>query len=126
MGMREWCLHWWTISYENLKTLCGPELEAVEACVTDDEWYRLAAEDLVPDDKPFMAAAEALQRRFSEATGGLELAFLTYDAGMDGTRGREVEPYCDIIFGVSGVTTLTPAGQAHQHLLRESTWTDAG
>ena len=126
MSFHEWVNNWWTISYENLKTLCGPELEAVEELVSDDEWRRLAVDDLEPGDKPFMAAVDRLESAFREATGGLELIFLPYNADMDGTCGRDVSPYCEIIFGVNGVTALTPAGVANEHLLRESSWTDAG
>jgi len=126
MGMREWCNHWWTISSENLRSICGPELAAAERHVFDDEWYRYAGEDMTPDDKPFMDAVAALEKRFHEVTGGLELVLLQYDEEMDGTRGAEVDPYEGVIFGVTGVTSFTPAGSRTKHLLRESTWSDAG
>lgn len=126
MGMREWCHHWWTISHENLKSICGAELDAVERCkdFDEDSWYRIASDDC--DSSELTQAVRILHEKFRAVTGGLELVLLTYDADMDGTRGAEVDPYDGIIFGVGEVVALTPAGVANQHLLRESTWSDAG
>jgi hypothetical protein len=133
MGMTEWTLHWWTISYANLRSICGPEVEAVESHPDfegDEEpsgWYRIASDDLHPECSPsFPEVILRLQDRFREVTGGLDLTFLQYDREMDGTRGRDVEPHEDVVFGVTGVVALTPAGVANQHLIQESSWTDAG
>lgn len=127
MGMTEWALHWWTISYDNLVSLCEVDVRWVEShpeFEPDSTWYRIASDDI--ESHSLVAAVGMLQAAFKRATNGLELEFLTYDEDMDGTRGRRVEPWEGCIFGVRGVTQLTPAGAAMEHLLCESTWTDCG
>lgn len=127
MGMRMYCCECWTINYDALKELCGPEVAAVEAAVTERDdycgWYRLAADDA---DDALAFAGAALQKRFREATGGLSLEFLTYDPDMDGTYGREVDEWEGVIFQVNGVMEFTLAGLAMRDRLRHSTWIEAG
>jgi hypothetical protein len=128
MGYSVWCCRWWTITYDQLKELCEPEMAAVERHIfLGDEWLRLAAEDLTPDDKPFISAVAALEKRFTEATGGLTLVFLPYDADMDdcraAARDREWE---GILFGVDGVEDFTPAGSRFKDMLVDTKWIEAG
>lgn len=133
MGFRQWCIAHWTISYENLKYLCGPEVEAIESDEAFDRpdsfgdtvgWYGLASDE--PVDAGLQSKLAQLQAKFMSVTGGLELMLVQYDEDMDGTRGQDVEPHEGVVFCVNNVVALTPAGAANVNLLSESSWIDAG
>ena len=126
MGMNVWCCRWWTITYDKLKELCEPEVAEVERHIWGDEWQRLAGEDLTPDDKPFIRAVAALEKRFTAATGGLELVFLLYDEEMDQCGGAGEREHERILFGVEGVEDFTPAGGRFKDVLVDTQWTEAG
>jgi hypothetical protein len=127
MGTRAWTMHWWTISYDNLVSLCDEAVRRVEShadFMPDETWYRIASDDC--ESRGLMAEVRRLQHAFASATNGLELEFLAYDEDMDITRGRLVDPWEGCIFGVRGVTDFTPAGKALEPLLVESGWVDGG
>lgn len=130
MGYTVWCSSHWTISYENLHSLCPMELTGVCHLAEDKGdgygWVRIAQDDFSTADEPLRKAFVALQDRFTEVTGGLSLLCVQYDDDMDATRGRDVEPYGMVVFVVQGVVAMTPAGAANEHLLRESSWINAG
>jgi hypothetical protein len=127
MGMNVWCCRWWTITYDQLKELCEPEVAEVEKHSYGDEWKRLAVEDLTHDDTSFIRAVAALEQKFTAATGGLELVFLPYEADMDqcdaAARDREYE---GILLGVDGVEDFTPAGGRFKDVLVDTKWIEAG
>lgn len=127
MGTRAWTLQWWTITYDNLVSLCETDVRWLEShpdFEPDETWYRIASDDC--ESHEMANAALALQRAFKSATNGLELEFIAYDEDMDITHGREVNAWEGCIFGVRGVTDFTPAGKALEHLLTESGWVNAG
>lgn len=133
MGTRLWACECWSITYDDLKELCGPQVDAVESAITRSEaddslggcgWYQIGSDDCWDD--AVSRAASALQAAFREATGGLTLDFLAYDADMDCTHGRDVYEWEGVIFQVNGVETFTPAGLAMQARLRKAMWIDAG
>lgn len=130
MGYTVWCSNHWTISYENLLSLCPVELPVVchlaEDAADGDGWTRIAQDDFTTADEPLRKAFTSLQERFAAVTGGLTLICVMYDEDMDATNGVDVDPYSGIVFVVGGVVALTPAGVANEHLLRESSWIGAG
>jgi hypothetical protein len=129
MGMNVWCCRWWTITYDKLKELCGPEVAAVESTFDIDGnvgWVE-AANDAFDDCDPALAeAVHALLTAFEAATGGLHLVLLSYDADMDVCRAEARErEHEGILFCVDFVEDFTPAGSRFKHVLVDTKWTEA-
>ena len=120
---------WWTITYDKLKELCGPEVAAVESAFEADDrvgWVEAANDDIDDCDPALAEAVHALRLAFAAKTG-LTLEFCQYDSEMDQCcSDASDQEHEGIVFGVDGVEQFTSAGDLWKNSLVETKWIEAG
>ena len=94
----------WSISYENLATICPKEIEAIDEVMDEfggwvDLCIGLQKKDSYYD--PYIPLVEDLKKSFAQATG-LELSFLHYDEDSQMTLDV-IDTIDGFIFHIDGV-----------------------
>ena len=94
----------WSISYENLATICPKEIEAIDEVMDEfGDWVDLCV-GLERNDSyydPYIPLVEDLKKSFAQATG-LELSFLHYDEDSEMTLDV-IDTDNGFIFQIHGV-----------------------
>jgi len=150
MGMGNFAVDSYVITYDNLKKLCPKEIEAIETAkywefvgwgplangmsyndtqtigegVFDSE-EKLSDTQVIKICKGFEKLAKALCAAFKKQTGGLELFFDHYNED-EGDRYDSVEHKDGCVFCVGNMTQLTPAGKKFQKVVEKRRWVQFG
>lgn len=153
MGMGSYAVHSFVIGYDDLKKICPDEIAAIEneQYFNDIGWEALgkwlawddiaeledAIMDVVDSDEEdeIEKIAEEIASRYNKHISNLANAFnkktnleLYFDNYVEDNGDRYDEPNDKdgIIFCVSGMTVLSPAGEKYKDIITERRWTQFG